>query len=223
MYTYFVLAGLLVSNCVALPLNINLGAYSPALVVGDGEISFGGKADVAGLMNALEGAAVSGAAANEAARPATPAQATAAPAPVEAAVVAEPEIVSIQQPAKVAALQGVGKEIAPRIVSLVQNNEKIQKKSQSDSENGAANGVKARDESSVTPRMKTTVTTMIVRGGALPAGVKERSTVDSLERRSSPSSLEGVNLNMAEGQVAELTFVETREVDGDEADNDNDN
>jgi hypothetical protein len=48
------------SNALAVPLNINLGAYSPALVVGDGEISFGGKADVTGLMNALEGAAVSG-------------------------------------------------------------------------------------------------------------------------------------------------------------------
>lgn len=42
----------------AVPLNINLGAYSPALVVGDGEISFGGKADVNTLMTALEGAAV---------------------------------------------------------------------------------------------------------------------------------------------------------------------
>lgn len=46
----------------ALPLNINLGAYSPALVVGDGEISFGGKQDVSTLINALEGAAVNAAA-----------------------------------------------------------------------------------------------------------------------------------------------------------------
>ena len=46
----------------ALPLNINLGAYSPALVVGDGEISFGGRQDVTSLMNVLEGAAVSAAA-----------------------------------------------------------------------------------------------------------------------------------------------------------------
>ena len=58
------LISLLVSSVNALPLNINLGAYSPALVVGDGEISFGGKQDVSNLMNALEGAAVSGAAAN---------------------------------------------------------------------------------------------------------------------------------------------------------------
>lgn len=48
----------------ALPLNINLGAYSPALVVGDGEISFGGKQDVTNLMNALEGAAVNAASGN---------------------------------------------------------------------------------------------------------------------------------------------------------------
>jgi hypothetical protein len=54
------LASFLAANVAALPLNINLGAYSPALVVGDGEISFGGKADVSSLMNALEGAAVSG-------------------------------------------------------------------------------------------------------------------------------------------------------------------
>lgn len=54
------LASFLAANVVALPLNINLGAYSPALVVGDGEISFGGKQDVSNLMNALEGAAVSG-------------------------------------------------------------------------------------------------------------------------------------------------------------------
>lgn len=34
-----------VANCV--PLNINLGAYSPALVVGDGAISFGGEEEAA--------------------------------------------------------------------------------------------------------------------------------------------------------------------------------
>lgn len=55
-----VVLALLTAQLNALPLNINLGAYSPALVVGDGEISFGGKQDVSNLMNALEGAAVSG-------------------------------------------------------------------------------------------------------------------------------------------------------------------
>ena len=57
---FLFLASFLAANVAALPLNINLGAYSPALVVGDGEISFGGKADVSNLMTALEGAAVSG-------------------------------------------------------------------------------------------------------------------------------------------------------------------
>ncbi|KAK4044155.1 hypothetical protein C8A01DRAFT_31757 [Parachaetomium inaequale] len=49
------------------PLNINLGAYSPALVVGDGAISFEGAEGAAGgngvtdIVNALQGAAVAGA------------------------------------------------------------------------------------------------------------------------------------------------------------------
>jgi hypothetical protein len=61
----------------ALPLNINLGAYSPALVVGDGAISFeggeeGGAAGEGGqsveqIVNALQGAAVSGASSSVAA------------------------------------------------------------------------------------------------------------------------------------------------------------
>lgn len=47
----------------ALPLNINLGAYSPALVVGDGAISFEeGENSVTEIVAALQGAAVEGAA-----------------------------------------------------------------------------------------------------------------------------------------------------------------
>lgn len=59
--------------------------------------------------------------------------------------------------------------------------------------------------------MKTTVTTMFVRGGPSPAQAR---SVDepAFEKR----AIDGVNLNMAEGQVAELTFVETREVGDDE-------
>ncbi|KAK4150789.1 hypothetical protein C8A00DRAFT_36616 [Chaetomidium leptoderma] len=56
------------THVAALPLNINLGAYSPAIVVGDGAISFegaeGGVAEGAGaasIVNALQGAAVAGA------------------------------------------------------------------------------------------------------------------------------------------------------------------
>lgn len=85
----FAVAGL-AAQLNALPLNINLGAYSPALVVGDGEISFGGKNDVSQLMSVLQGAAVNaaqGAANGPTAPPANnpqpkPAQpATPAPAP----------------------------------------------------------------------------------------------------------------------------------------------
>ncbi|KAL5322796.1 hypothetical protein ACEPPN_010773 [Leptodophora sp. 'Broadleaf-Isolate-01'] len=59
------LALLAVTSIAALPLNINLGAYSPALVVGDGEISFGGEENAEALLNTLAGASagVEGAAA----------------------------------------------------------------------------------------------------------------------------------------------------------------
>ncbi|KAK0715073.1 hypothetical protein B0H67DRAFT_233502 [Lasiosphaeris hirsuta] len=64
----------------ALPLNINLGAYSPALVVGDGAIEFEGQ-EVEQIVNALEGAAVNeaSAAAPRAAAPEGVTQASAAP------------------------------------------------------------------------------------------------------------------------------------------------
>ena len=57
----------------AIPLNINLGAYSPALVVGDGEISFGGAQNAAALMETLATGAVSAAQGGQPAPvPATP-------------------------------------------------------------------------------------------------------------------------------------------------------
>ncbi|KAF1951209.1 hypothetical protein CC80DRAFT_212092 [Byssothecium circinans] len=43
----------LVAAVSAVPLNINLGAYSPALVVGDGEISLGGTESATALMSTL--------------------------------------------------------------------------------------------------------------------------------------------------------------------------
>jgi len=217
----------------ALPLNINLGAYSPALVVGDGEISFGGEQDVSNLMNALEGAAVSSAAANGQAAPAAPV----------AAAVAQPatagtNINPAQDTTQVTSLQGMGKEIAPRIVNLVPSAEKEKRditgfnaalnyatgalKTSPEIQLGTGEGgsgvgitqkpgsaaasatsaepaaaaareVLQRDASSVTgelvardqalaeeanekrdesaaTKMKTTVTTMFVRGGAVPAG-----------------------------------------------------
>ncbi|KAF2436399.1 hypothetical protein EJ08DRAFT_145365 [Tothia fuscella] len=57
----------------AVPLNINLGAYSPALVVGDGEISFGGNPERASeLLQTLASGAANGAVPNgqQAPRPA---------------------------------------------------------------------------------------------------------------------------------------------------------
>ncbi|OLN81372.1 hypothetical protein CCHL11_10168 [Colletotrichum chlorophyti] len=119
----------------ALPLNINLGAYSPALVVGDGEISFGGKSDVSQLMNVLEGAAVNaaqGAANKPAAAPQQPAQpqqpqqqqqqpaAAAAAASVPSDGGATPVSATstdsqINEAQAIAALQGMGKQIAPRL------------------------------------------------------------------------------------------------------------
>ena len=43
----------LVATCAAVPLNINLGAYSPALVVGDGEIAIGKAESASELMATL--------------------------------------------------------------------------------------------------------------------------------------------------------------------------
>ncbi|KAF1831130.1 hypothetical protein BDW02DRAFT_641675 [Decorospora gaudefroyi] len=50
----------LIASVAAVPLNINLGAYSPALVVGDGEITLGSTESASELMSTL----ASGAAAN---------------------------------------------------------------------------------------------------------------------------------------------------------------
>ncbi|KAI1661175.1 hypothetical protein F4813DRAFT_385709 [Daldinia decipiens] len=80
-YRMIAVAGFLASVS-ALPLNINLGAYSPALVVGDGEISFGGGQDVTSLMNALEGAAVNAATGSTRAATQNPASAPVAASPI---------------------------------------------------------------------------------------------------------------------------------------------
>lgn len=52
----------LVASVAAVPLNINLGAYSPALVVGDGEISLGSTESASALMATLASGAAQGAA-----------------------------------------------------------------------------------------------------------------------------------------------------------------
>ncbi|CAJ2507804.1 Uu.00g089900.m01.CDS01 [Anthostomella pinea] len=132
-YRMIAVAGFFASGN-ALPLNINLGAYSPALVVGDGEISFGGGQDVTSLMNALEGAAVSGATSaagtgtESAAAVATPDttikdetvaaqeagqdKTVAAPVATTTTTTEDPNLQ--EQAAQISTLQGMGKEIAPR-------------------------------------------------------------------------------------------------------------
>ncbi|PQE12180.1 CSEP0039 effector protein [Rutstroemia sp. NJR-2017a BVV2] len=261
---YFLLA-ILATSISALPLNINLGAYSPALVVGDGEISFGGKQDVSNLMNALEGAAVTSAAtANN--------NGQAAAAPAAAAPAAQPQAANTQEQvspavtenseAQITALQGMGKEIAPRIVKLEKSDSEVEKRDiqtlnaalsyasgalkngpeiqlgteaagvgilQKPSTGAAAaaapaNGAaKAARDVASDAKLKTTVTTMFIRGGPAVAKKNVISSSRSVEdlaasapvekREPSQSVVDGVNLNMAEGQVAELTFVETRNAD----------
>lgn len=50
----------LAATVAALPLNINLGAYSPALVVGDGEITLGSTEKASELMATLASGAAAG-------------------------------------------------------------------------------------------------------------------------------------------------------------------
>ncbi|KAF2397528.1 hypothetical protein EJ06DRAFT_153922 [Trichodelitschia bisporula] len=90
----------------ALPLNINLGAYSPALVVGDGEISFGNSPERASqVLQTLASGAQNGAVPPGTA---APAPAVAAPAPaareatVPAPVLASPIVVDAQPAAPAA-------------------------------------------------------------------------------------------------------------------------
>jgi hypothetical protein len=204
MHSQFLYAALFASSVIAVPLNINLGAYSPALVVGDGEISFGGKQDVSNLMNALEGAAVSGAAAAAAPAPAAAAPAAVVVAPATQAQVAPAPAVALAPPVdqttQITALQGMGKEIAPRVIQLVKegtekrdingfnaalkyasdalkNSPTIQLGTeaagvgiiQGAGVNAAKPGAAKRNELASSPKVKTTVTTMFVRGGPAAA------------------------------------------------------
>jgi hypothetical protein len=212
MFRLYFLMALLATSISALPLNINLGAYSPALVVGDGEISFGGKQDVSNLMNALEGAAVTSAATANGQAAAAPAAAAPAAAKPQAANTQEQVAPAVAEnsEAQVTALQGMGKEIAPRIVKLEKSDSEVEKRDiqtlnaalsyasgalkngpeiQLGTEaagvgilqkpstgaavaaapaNGAAKAVVGRREVVSDAKLKTTVTTMFIRGG--PAG-----------------------------------------------------
>ncbi|KAJ4388662.1 hypothetical protein N0V93_006121 [Gnomoniopsis smithogilvyi] len=96
----------LAGAAAALPLNINLGAYSPALVVGDGEISFGGAAAAAPATAAPAAAAPAAAA---------PAAAAAEQNQVTAGTTTAAADPALQDQAQqIAALQGMGKAVLPR-------------------------------------------------------------------------------------------------------------
>ncbi|OCL13690.1 hypothetical protein AOQ84DRAFT_429263 [Glonium stellatum] len=86
---YIILA--LITTISAVPLNINLGAYSPALVVGDGEISFDSTQKAAELMETLASGAVPPANANQNQNPGEAAEPAPAPAAPEAARATPPE------------------------------------------------------------------------------------------------------------------------------------
>ena len=93
------------------PLNINMGAYSPALVVGDGAIGFkDGTASVANLMNTLQGAATSGTTTGGTtkAAEAAPAAVVAAPA-ASSSPATQAEATTLQQ--------GMGKSVALPVVT----------------------------------------------------------------------------------------------------------
>jgi hypothetical protein len=101
---------IVLSSPVPKPLNINMGAYSPALVVGDGAIGFKGTESVTNLMNTLQGAAANNAAANGAAAPAgATAQPAAQPAAAEGAVAAQGDV--SQDQAMTQLLEGMGKSV----------------------------------------------------------------------------------------------------------------
>jgi hypothetical protein len=106
-YSFALTALLSATAVVALPLNINLGAYSPALVVGDGEISFGGgEAGAEALFNTLSGASASGNGAAEGL--------TRSATEEEAATPVTPTIVTPTLVAPVSNGAGIGRAVEPR-------------------------------------------------------------------------------------------------------------
>ncbi|KAI6383673.1 hypothetical protein MCOR25_000121 [Pyricularia grisea] len=111
--TLIALAGL----AAAVPLNINLGAYSPALVVGDGEISFGGGEETGKKTGAAAIASAPGAATSASApvsNAASQQQSSQASSTTTTDAVSTPNPALEQQAQQIAALQGMGKAIAPR-------------------------------------------------------------------------------------------------------------
>ncbi|KAL8420299.1 hypothetical protein RB594_003181 [Gaeumannomyces avenae] len=112
-YLIRLLAVIAVAN--ALPLNINLGAYSPALVVGDGAIEFKGGPGVEKIMNTLQGAGVAGAARAATAGTGAPTrEVAAAPAPAPQGAAQASVSSGILNEQASLPIPGSNKELGPR-------------------------------------------------------------------------------------------------------------
>lgn len=62
IFRWLTLIAILCSSTFAIPLNINLGAYSPAVVIGDGALSFGAGAEKPAAANPAAATPAAGAA-----------------------------------------------------------------------------------------------------------------------------------------------------------------
>ena len=121
MHCIFTLLALLAASTVtALPLNINLGAYSPALVVGDGEISFGGGEEASALLETLSGASQeSAAAAGETATGTEKQVAEGTPSIITPIISATPLASASATPELLSGL-GIERDIEPRVADDVE-------------------------------------------------------------------------------------------------------
>jgi hypothetical protein len=127
MYTQQILLAVLAALSVsAVPLNINLGAYSPALVVGDGEISFGGSPERASeLLQTLASGAATGAIPGQAAAP-RPGMAAIQPSvPAVAPAIAEAPRPIAAAPAPAIAGEGIASPLVSPVVAPVAASQQI--------------------------------------------------------------------------------------------------
>lgn len=148
MYRHYTFLVLMASSCIsALPLNINLGAFSPALVVGDGEISFGGEADVSQLMTALSGASQEASASStaEIQRAGVEAASKDAPTVIPTLPIVESESSASPTPSPNGSplVLGIGKSIEPRLPEAGADTMAVENKKRSVGEEGTE--VKGRD------------------------------------------------------------------------------
>ncbi|KAI0997299.1 hypothetical protein K3495_g10888 [Podosphaera aphanis] len=108
MYTQttstLVLLALLFATVFAAPLNINMGAYSPSMVVGDGAIAFSDANSAKGILGTLEGADADGTGA------------AAAQVDANSATLGAPNVVASQNDTpRPSGLEGLGRKVVPSL------------------------------------------------------------------------------------------------------------